>query len=177
MFKVLGKGVVSGFIIVALTVILLPFVLDKSLVKAEGAKGDEKKVGFKELAQIEMGDPGYSLQIPKIAVNTSVVANVATDNQEVYTQALKNGVAHAKGTYLPGMDGGVTMFAHSIDVPEMAQDYGAVFYRLDELARGDKVIIWFEGEKFEYQVYRSWITDGSDTGVFKRIKNGERLFW
>jgi LPXTG-site transpeptidase (sortase) family protein len=182
MYKVLGRGVGLGFLLVILTVVLLPAALKWSEPRSEVKGSEGARIGFEELLEMEVGEAAeestrfFSLEIPKIGVEVPVVINVDAANEAEYLEALKQGVAHVKGTYLPGMGGGVTLFAHSIDDRQLAGEYGAVFYRLDELERNDEVQVWYMGEKLTYRVYRAWVTKADDVGVFKRIKNGERLF-
>lgn len=183
MYKVLGRGVGLGFLLVILTVMLLPAALKWSESRSEVKGSEGMRIGFEELLKMEVGEQAaeestrfFRLEIPKIGVETPVVINVDAANEAEYLEALKQGVAHVKGTYLPGMGGGVTLFAHSIDDERMAGQHKAAFYRLDELERNDEVQVWYMGEKLTYKVYRTWVAKADDVGVFKRIKNGERLF-
>jgi len=54
--------------------------------------------------------------------------------------------------------------------------YNAVFYRLDELAPGDEIIVWFLGEKKLYRVTGSKILPPNNVEAFKAEKNGEKLY-
>lgn len=174
MFKVLGKGVISGLILVIVATVMLPSMFKLLESKPEVIADGEKKVSFSDLLQPKNGN--FNLEIDKLGVNSAIVANVDPSEKLEYEEALENGVAHAKGTYLPGVGGGVTIFAHSTDDDAVAQAQNAVFYRLDELKKGDKIQVSYLDKEYEYEVYRSWVTVKDDVGMFKKIKNGERLF-
>lgn len=175
MFKVLGKGVVSGLILVVVATIMLPGMFKLLESKPEAVADGEQRQSFSDLLEPEKSI-GFGLVIDKLGIDSKVVANVDADSKEEYEKALAEGVAHVKGTYLPGNGGGVTIFAHSTDDQRVAEDRNAVFYKLDELNKGDQISLRYLGEEYQYEVYRSWVTVKDDVGVFKRIKNGERLF-
>ncbi len=119
----------------------------------------------------------FSLVIPKLGAQAQVFANVNAANKEEYPQVLKQGVAHAAGTFLPGMGGEITLFAHSTDIEANIGLYNAVFYRLDELVAGDEIVVWFLGEKHLYRVAGSRIVPASDVAAFTADKNaGEKLY-
>ena len=57
-------------------------------------------------------DQNFSLFIPKIDAVGKIIANVSTINREEYFNVLKEGIAHAKGTALPGTIGNIYLFAN-----------------------------------------------------------------
>jgi len=111
----------------------------------------------------QIPDPNFSLIIPKINASSRVIPNVDPGNEAEYMAALKQGVAHAKGTYLPGGKGTVYLFAHSTDSPINIVRYNAVFYLLRELEAGDEVIVYFAGVKHRYSVTDKKIVEPTDT--------------
>ena len=115
----------------------------------------------------------FSIVIPKIDASAPVLANIDASNQAEYSQALAQGVAHAKGTVFPGMKGTVYLFAHSTNSPFNIARYNAVFFLLRELEVGDEVIVFFQGKKFNYQVFEKKIVSAGDTSFFK--SQGEEL--
>jgi sortase A len=94
----------------------------------------------------------FSIIIPKIDAVAPIVDNVDPQNQTEYLKALREGVAHAKGTAYPGGAGNVYLFAHSTDAFYNVGKYNAVFYLLGKLSKGDEVFIYYMGEKFRYLV-------------------------
>ena len=170
-----GRGILLGSVLVLGVMFLLPFSV--------GKKPTYQQITFSDLLRINAADlikvtplSYFSLEIPKIRAKAQVTANVNSADKKEYQAVLKQGVAHAAGTYLPGMGGAVTLFAHSTDMEVNVAMYNAVFYRLDELVPGDEIIVWFLGEKKVYRVTGSKILPPSNVEVFKAEKNGEKLY-
>jgi sortase A len=95
---------------------------------------------------------GTHITIPLINAQAPVVENVDPWNQSVYNEQLKKGVAHAKGTSLPGEDGTVFLFAHSSGMPWELTRYNTIFLRLGELQQGDEITITRNGKEYRYSV-------------------------
>lgn len=95
---------------------------------------------------------GIFISIPKIHAYAPVVENVDPWNEKLYQEKLKMGVAHAKGTSLPGEKGTSFLFAHSSDLPWNITRYNTAFFRLSELQQGDTIELMKDGEKFVYKV-------------------------
>ena len=103
----------------------------------------------------------FSIVIEKINVNAPIVANVSVSDEKEYKEALKMGVAHAKGSAPPG-DGNTYLFAHSsLDFWQLGR-YATIFNLLDKLEEGDRVFIFYQGERFEYRVSQSTVYKGFD---------------
>ena len=178
-----GRGILLGSLLVLATTILLPFSLGKQQQYKRLKELTNNQITFSDLLRINAADlikvtplSYFSLEIPKIRAKAQVTANVNSADKKEYQAVLKQGVAHAAGTYLPGMGGAVTLFAHSTDMEVNVAMYNAVFYRLDELVPGDEIIVWFLGEKKVYRVTGSKILPPSNVEVFKAEKNGEKLY-
>lgn len=111
-------------------------------------------------------DPNFSIIVEKIGADAPIVANVDASNKAVYEAALKKGVAHALGTSLPGKPGVTYLFAHSTDTIFNVPRYNAIFYLLDDMKEGDKIIVFFNGRRFDYRVTETKITEASDVSFF-----------
>lgn len=94
----------------------------------------------------------FSIEIPKIGVSAPIISSIDPFNEREYRGALKKGIAHAKGTRLPGEQGVSFLFAHSSDLPWRMSRYNTVFLRLGELANGDTITIRREGLAYTYKV-------------------------
>lgn len=107
---------------------------------------------------------GFSLIIEKIGVNAPVVKNVNVANDRDYLEALKFGVAHAAGTAPPSDSTGNTyLFAHSaLDFWNFGK-YAMVFTLLSKLQKGDRIVIFYEGRRYDYQVFNKEIVKDFDT--------------
>lgn len=95
---------------------------------------------------------GDYITIPKIKAQAPIILNVDPYNYEEYSQALKKGVAQAKGTYLPGEPGRSFLFAHSSGNPLEQINYNTVFVKLNELEKGDEILIKRNDKVFKYKV-------------------------
>ena len=104
----------------------------------------------------------FGLVIPKIGINTKVFANVDDQNPSQYLPLLTKGVAHAKGSGLPGQNTNVFIFGHSTDTPLNAARYNAVFYLINKLQAGDEILVFYQGEKFVYQVVGKKVVSPGD---------------
>lgn len=104
----------------------------------------------------------YGLVIEKINANAKIIANVDPGSEKAYTDALKEGIAEASGSTLPGEDGNLFLFSHSTDAPWNIIRYNAIFYLLRELESGDRVIVFYKGRRFDYIVFDKTTTSPSD---------------
>lgn len=113
----------------------------------------------------------FHISIPSIGVDSDIVANVDANNQPEYEEALKHGIAHAKGTALPGEDGGITktifLFSHSTNGSWNITRYNALFYSLKDMNPGDEITVWFWGEQFTYKVTEKKITEAEDVSFLQ----------
>lgn len=112
-------------------------------------------------------DPDFGIVIPKIEANAKIVANVDPYNEKEYQWALTKGVAQAKGTATPGHVGNVFLFAHSSDNWYNANRYNAVFYLLTKLEKGDKIYLYYKGQKYTYEVYDKKFADPKNVQYLK----------
>jgi len=104
-----------------------------------------------------------SIIIEKIGVSAPIVMNVDVTDSIEYTEALKYGVAHAKGSALPGSNGNTFLFAHSsINFWELGK-YATVFNLLGKLEAGDKIVLFYKNERFDYEVIDKRIVAGFNT--------------
>lgn len=122
--------------------------------------------------QAGVPDPNFSLIIPKIHAKGKIIANVDPASETDYLEALKVGIAHARGTDLPGGDGTIYLFAHSTDSPVNILRYNAVFYLLRELEPDDDIEIYFGGVKHRYKVFDKKIVAPTDVSYLSATNPG-----
>lgn len=97
-------------------------------------------------------DNNFGLYIPKINANAKVIENVDPYDEDEYTNALYSGVAHAKGSSTPNVNGNVFLFAHSaVNFYERGK-YNIYFYLLGKLKKDDPIYISYDGDIFNYKV-------------------------
>lgn len=104
----------------------------------------------------------FGVVIPKIGANAVVMPNIDPGNQQEYDEALKKGVAHAKGSVYPGQVGNVFLFAHSVGNFWEVNQWNAIFYLLRELNPGDEVDLFYNDRRYIYLVYDKKIVDPSE---------------
>ena len=88
--------------------------------------------------KVKSGDPLTRLEIPKIDVDTMVVEGTSL-------AALRAGAGHYPETPLPGELGNVAIAGHRTT-------YGRPFARIDELVKGDKIVLTTPVGKYTYEV-------------------------
>ena len=117
----------------------------------------------------------FSLSIPKIDASSNIVANVDAGNEEEYLAALKEGIAHAKGTFFPGQGNNIFVFAHSTDSPLNIARYNAIFYLLRKLEPGDDITVFFADQKYHYLVEEKIVTSPEDISWLTKDYGDEAL--
>lgn len=127
-----------------------------------GNDGEEITKDINKDTEIVFVDNDFGLYIPKIKANAKVIKNVDPYNEEIYTNALIYGVAHAKGTSTPNSNGNVFLFAHSAVNFYERRKYNVYFYLLRELEKEDEIYVSYEGEIYRYTVFESKIVEPSE---------------
>lgn len=119
--------------------------------------------------RIEPVNTDFSIVIERIGVNAPVVKDVSVANEDAYTEALKNGIAHALVSDYPSENAGnVYLFAHaSLNFFELGR-YSTVFNLLRKLNYGDKVNIFYEGDRYIYEVAHKEVVKGWDLRPLNR---------
>jgi sortase A len=97
------------------------------------------------------GDAIAILRIPKIGVNSAVVQGIERPD-------LRKGPGHYPLTPMPGQLGNAAIAGHRTT-------YGAPFYRLDELTKGDDISIRTTAGTYHYSVTGQLIVPPSDVSV------------
>lgn len=131
--------------------------------------GEKEKVLIPESAE-------FSVVVPKIGANEKVYSNVDPNNEDEYLEVLQHGIAHAKGTAFPGMNGTTYLFAHSTDNFWNVGRYNAVFYLLNKMEKGDEITLFYNGKRFDYVVDDTKIVSPQDTQfIVSNIGQGEKV--
>ena len=111
-------------------------------------------------------DPNFSIIVEKIGADAPIIPNIDATNKAIYTDALKRGVAHALGSSFPGQPGVTYLFAHSTDTIFNVPRFNAIFYLLNDMVAGDKIVIFFDNKRFDYIVQETKITEPEDVSYF-----------
>lgn len=118
----------------------------------ERLEPEEVSARFESLAELQAPTTDLFLAIPKIGAYAPIITNVDPGDQTVYESALKQGVAHASGTSLPGESGNSFVFAHSSTSWGVARSANTQFYLLGKLQPGDEIYAVVQGEVLTYRV-------------------------
>ncbi|MGH9165995.1 MAG: class E sortase [Acidimicrobiales bacterium] len=97
------------------------------------------------------GEAVAILRIPKIGVDKAIVEGVGLRD-------LKKGPGHYPTTPLPGQPGNAAIAGHRTT-------YGAPFYNLDDLDKGDDILVTTRQGRFRYQVTDKMVVKPSETKV------------
>ena len=117
----------------------------------------------------------FSIVIPKIRANANVIKNVDPFDSRIYQKALTQGVAHAKGSGLPGFPGNVFIFAHSAINWYQASQYNSIFYLTNKLEPGDEIFVYYKGNKYHYSVAEKKIVKASEIDYLSNNQNTTSL--
>jgi len=110
----------------------------------------------------------FSLYIAKIDLEAKVMPNIDATDSQAYKAALKQGVAHAKGTAFPGQGKLVYIFGHSTDYAWNVETYNALFYQIKDLEIGDPVVANLGEQKYIYKVIEKKIVDATDMSLLEK---------
>ncbi len=97
------------------------------------------------------GEAVAILKIPRLGVEKAVIEGVGLPE-------LKKGPGHYPTTPMPGQPGNAAIAGHRTT-------YGAPFFKLDELARGDEIVVTTRQGEFRYDVMESKIVSPEETAV------------
>lgn len=109
---------------------------------------------------LEIAPYDNRLIIPRIDQNIPIV-NVSSESllkrdwdglEKDMQEALKDGVVHYPGTSLPGQTGNVVITGHSSYFPWDAGRFKDVFALLHDVVEGDKIVIYYNQDKYLYEV-------------------------
>jgi sortase A len=118
---------------------------------------------------IEPVNRDFAIVIERIGVNAPIVADVATNNENLYKKALKNGVAHAASSDYPSENAGnVYLFAHaSLNFWDLGK-YSTIFNLLRKLDLGNRVHIFYKNKVYVYEVMNKEVLPGWNTSALTR---------
>ena len=177
-----------GFLLLNLSLIglllfLIPILIGelKYRTKQISSQPQIKESRFGQLLSLDQkgilspADWSFSLIIPDIQLNTKVIDMVDISNQTEYETALKQGVAHAKGTAYPNQEGTIYLFGHSTDYPWNITRYSAYLYPLKYLEENQEIILIYQGKNYDYRVTEKKIANANDLEYLTSEDNQNRL--
>lgn len=121
----------------------------------------------------------FAVHINKINAHSVVIPNVDANDPKIYMEALKNGVAHALGSGLPGVESSINrsiyLFAHSTSAPSLVSQYNAQFYLLYKLEVDDEVDVTFWAKNYRYKIVEKKTVPADDTSFLTPQTDKELL--
>lgn len=107
--------------------------------------------------EVRLGDALAMLRIPRLGpgYRFAVVEGVGPAE-------LRKGPGHYPGTALPGQPGNFVLSGHRTT-------YAAPFNRIDELHRGDEIVVDARDARYTYEVTRKEVVDPGDIGVIDPV--------
>ncbi len=130
---------------------------------------------FPQQVQQHLPEHGIFVTIPKIHAQSPVIPDVDPNNQVLYDEALKHGVAQATGTSLPGQTGTIYLFAHSSGLPWELTHFNTIFLRLGELQKGDVIIVRRDGKNYDYIIEDKKVVDPSLVSYLTQSKKTQLI--
>src|SRR3989344_3894071 len=115
----------------------------------------------------------FTITIPSINAQARVVEQVDPWNKQDYQKALEKGVAHAKGTFLPGQKGTIFLFAHSSDLPWRITRTNTPFIKLPLIKNGDSIFLSLNGALFEYKVVEKKTVNPYDVSFLNDLSKSQ----
>lgn len=112
------------------------------------------------LLSMEVAPSDNRIIIPRINQNIPIV-RMSSESlikrdwgalEKEMQEALKGGVVHYPGTSLPGQSGNIAITGHSSYFPWDPGRFKDVFALLHEVVEGDKIVIYYEQNKYIYEV-------------------------
>jgi len=151
---------VSGVLLIADATVTLLWQEPVSAYVADKNQGTLKKAFFDPPERVIhrrplKGDAIAKIMIPSIGVSKYVVEGTDVDS-------LRKGPGHYPETPLPGEPGTAAIAGHRTT-------YGAPFRHIDEVQRGEPVVIDMPDGRFVYRVQRTKVVDDQDLSVLDRV--------
>jgi LPXTG-site transpeptidase (sortase) family protein len=110
-----------------------------------------------------------SISIDNIGIkDITITPNVDSTNEEIYDQYLKRGVAHFRGTPLPGDGGNSFIYGHSSVESFFARHKNlpeTIFTRLEDIEVGNDIYINRDEENIHYIVRQKKIVEATDFSI------------
>lgn len=170
-FSLIGLSLVSAPVVVSeLKYGVIPSIQHASKLQTEGKITNTLITKTQPPVELPQNINDFSISIPKINLEAKVIPEVDPNNEQEYSEKLKQGVAQAKGSYLPGQGGTTLLFSHSTDSIFDISKYDALFYGVKDLKDGDEIKIYFEGKEYRYKMIDRKIISPTDLTSLKNTK-------
>ena len=99
--------------------------------------------------------------IPKINIDAPLIFIDSLEIKEI-ERGLDLGVVHFADSVLPGQDGQTIILGHSAPPNFPKIKYYWIFVRVNELAEGDEIHVFFKNRKYQYKVTAKFFLESGD---------------
>lgn len=120
--------------------------------------------------RVVIGKIGKNVPVVTVPDTKLVDGDYAGLEKDIQASLLK-GIVHYPGTANPGETGNAFFTGHSSNYVWVKGDYNNVFALLNEIVVGDKVTVYWEGQKYIYQAYDIKVVSPSETWVLQQSGN------
>ncbi len=110
--------------------------------------------------------------------NIKVSSNIESYDEKVYNLYLKSGLAHFKGTPLPGDGGNSFIYGHSAVPSFFSRNRNlpeTIFSKLEDVEIGDEVIVQKDGVDLKYIVRSKKIVEPTDFSILRSQGDKETI--
>lgn len=166
--------IIAGITLLSLSQIIFGLVF-YPIISQEVRYRLNSNSSYQEKPKVAAENNAFKILIPKIDIRSEVLPNINPFDKKEYQEALKKGVALAKGSALPGETGNIFIFAHSTDSPINITNYNAVFYLVNKLGKGDEIFLTYQGKYYKYIVENTEIIDPKEINYLKSSDKGQAL--
>lgn len=148
----------------------------KFLVEFSGKSNKNTQViAVEEKPKLVFENKDFYIEIEKIGLNSVVLPNIDATAPVIYIEALKKGLAHSKGSSLPGEGKAIYIFGHSTNYEWFVASLNAVFYKLKDLKDDDTIVLKQDDRILSYKVFKKEIVEAEDTEILIENKDKDVL--
>lgn len=123
---------------------------------------------------VEKGEPNL-LRIPSLDI-WAPIQYVDKVNEDVFQEALQNGIVHYPGTADIGQLGNPFLFGHSSDFASTPGKFKAVFALLPKISNGAEILVSTkDGTVYKYEVTKQFVANKTDLYVLDQGDYKEKL--
>lgn len=129
-----------------------------------------------ERVEVQEVLPEFTITVPALGIKDGKVkTGVDGTNSGIYLKVLKEAIAHFRGSALPGENGNIFLFGHSM-LPILGRGtYESIFTDLPKLKKGDVIYVDYGDQTFSYQISQTAVVDPRDVFVLRQPQNQELL--
>jgi len=143
--------------------------IEKEIPQPKEISQPEKKTEEKDF---EYSEKENSIEIPKIEISAPIIL---VESEKEIKSGLDRGVVLFPGSALPGQKGQTIIEGHSAPPGWPKIKYDWVFSRLNELEKGDEVILNFNHKKLNYYVTQKIFLNSGEEIAPKDLTNSENM--